>query len=103
MRSDFRVQRAMFRVSVKHAMFDLQDVLLMCWINHLNWRTKRQPLFARIEHLIDQVRLRAIVTLRERVRLVNGTIAIDSKPMSGTRIHVRVPLESEHDNKRAAG
>jgi hypothetical protein len=26
----------MFRVSVKHAMFNLQDVLLMCRINHLN-------------------------------------------------------------------
>ena len=44
-----------------------------------------------------------LTSMRERVRLVNGTIAIDSKPMSGTRIHVRVPLESEHDNKRAAG
>jgi signal transduction histidine kinase len=39
-----------------------------------------------------------LTSMRERVRLVNGTIAIDSKPMSGTRIHVRVPLESEHDN-----
>ena len=37
-----------------------------------------------------------LTSMRERVRLVNGTIAIDSKPMSGTRIHVRVPLESEH-------
>jgi len=44
-----------------------------------------------------------LTSMRERVRLVNGTIAIDSKPMSGTRIHVRVPLESEHDNERAAG
>jgi signal transduction histidine kinase len=44
-----------------------------------------------------------LTSMRERVRLVNGTIAIDSKPMSGTRIHVRVPLESEHDNERATG
>jgi signal transduction histidine kinase len=44
-----------------------------------------------------------LTSMRERVRLVNGTIAIDSKPMSGTRVHVRVPLESEHDNERAAG
>jgi signal transduction histidine kinase len=44
-----------------------------------------------------------LTSMRERVRLVNGTIAIDSKSMRGTRIHVRVPLESEHDNERAAG
>jgi PAS domain S-box-containing protein len=33
-------------------------------------------------------------SMRERVRLVNGTIAIESKPMAGTTIHVRVPLDS---------
>jgi hypothetical protein len=33
--------------------------------------------------------------MRERVRMVNGTISIESKPMGGTTIHVRVPLESQ--------
>jgi signal transduction histidine kinase len=33
-----------------------------------------------------------LTSMRERVRLVNGTIAIESKPMGGTTIHVRVPL-----------
>jgi signal transduction histidine kinase len=41
-------------------------------------------------------------SMRERVRLLNGTIKIDSKPMGGTSIHVRVPLESEHIPQRAA-
>jgi signal transduction histidine kinase len=36
-----------------------------------------------------------LTSMRERVRLVNGTIAIDSKPMGGTTIHVRVPLETQ--------
>jgi PAS domain S-box-containing protein len=36
-----------------------------------------------------------LTSMRERVRLVNGTIEIDSKPMGGTTIHVRVPLESQ--------
>jgi signal transduction histidine kinase len=35
-----------------------------------------------------------LTSMRERVRLVNGTITIDSKPMSGTTIHVRVPIPS---------
>jgi PAS domain S-box-containing protein len=33
-----------------------------------------------------------LTSMRERIRLVNGTIDIQSKPMSGTTIHARVPL-----------
>ena len=43
-----------------------------------------------------------LTSMRERVRLVNGTISIASKPMGGTTIHVRVPLGSEHPAKREA-
>ncbi len=41
-------------------------------------------------------------SMRERVRLVNGTIAIESKPMGGTTIDVRVPLESQQSSQRAS-
>jgi signal transduction histidine kinase len=44
-----------------------------------------------------------LTSMRERVRLVNGTIAIDSKPNAGTTIRVRVPLGSEQKTQRAAG
>ena len=43
-----------------------------------------------------------LTSMRERVRLVNGTFSIESKPMGGTTIHVRVPLESKHAAKREA-
>ena len=43
-----------------------------------------------------------LTSIRERVRLVNGTISIESKPMGGTTINVRVPLESKHAAKREA-
>jgi len=43
-----------------------------------------------------------LTSMCERVRLVNGTIAIESKPMGGTTIHVRVPLESSHVSKTEA-
>jgi signal transduction histidine kinase len=43
-----------------------------------------------------------LVSMRERVRLVNGTIVIDSKPTGGTTIHVRVPFQ-EQGYQRAAG
>jgi PAS domain S-box-containing protein len=42
-----------------------------------------------------------LTSMQERVRLVNGTIAIESKPMGGTTIHVRVPLGSEAELERA--
>jgi PAS domain S-box-containing protein len=44
-----------------------------------------------------------LTSMKERVRLVNGTITIESKPMAGTTIHVRVPVESKHEAQRAAG
>ena len=37
-----------------------------------------------------------LISMQERVRLVNGTIAFESKPMAGTTIHVRVPFKSEY-------
>src|SRR5215471_13342240 len=43
-----------------------------------------------------------LTSMRERVRLVNGTISIESKPMGGTTIHVRVPLESKQGSRREA-
>jgi len=43
-----------------------------------------------------------LTTMRERVRLVNGTIAIQSKPMGGTTIEVRVPLESQRASQKAS-
>ena len=39
-----------------------------------------------------------LISMRERIQLVNGTIQIESKPNAGTRIRVRVPLAT---NSRA--
>ena len=44
-----------------------------------------------------------LTSMRERVRLVNGTISIESKPIGGTTIHVRVPVKLKQDEQRAAG
>jgi PAS domain S-box-containing protein len=42
-------------------------------------------------------------SMRERIRLVNGNISIESKPMQGTRIHVQIPTGGIADSARAAG
>ena len=44
-----------------------------------------------------------LTSMKERVRLVNGTIAIESKPMNGTKIHVCVPFVPGHESRRTAG
>ena len=42
-----------------------------------------------------------LTSMMERVRLVNGTIAIDSEPTRGTSIHVSVPFEAGHELPKA--
>jgi len=41
--------------------------------------------------------------MRERVLLIGGKSVIESKPMGGTTIHVRVPLELERRSQLASG
>jgi len=43
-----------------------------------------------------------LTSMQERVRLVNGTIQIQSKAMGGTTIQVRVPSSASDDFARAA-
>jgi len=43
-----------------------------------------------------------LTSMQERVRLVNGTIEIQSKLMRGTTILVRVPFKSDHTAPRSA-
>jgi signal transduction histidine kinase len=43
-----------------------------------------------------------LTSMRERVRLVNGTIVIDSKPMGGTSIDVCLPLHSKQYSQQPA-
>ena len=42
-----------------------------------------------------------LTSMEGRVRLVGGTIALESKPMGGTTIHARVPIEFKPRSQRA--
>jgi PAS domain S-box-containing protein len=44
-----------------------------------------------------------LISMEERLKLVKGTLSIDSQPKHGTTIHARVPLSSGGDCMRAAG
>jgi signal transduction histidine kinase len=44
-----------------------------------------------------------LVSMEERLKLLKGTLSIESQPKSGTTIPARVPLSSGHDSIRDAG
>ena len=44
-----------------------------------------------------------LISMEERLKLLNGTFSIDSQPNHGTTIHARVPFRSGRDSMRAAG
>jgi signal transduction histidine kinase len=44
-----------------------------------------------------------LISMEERLKLVKGTLSIESQPKRGTTIHARVPLSSGSDSMRAAG
>jgi PAS domain S-box-containing protein len=44
-----------------------------------------------------------LISMEERLKLLNGTFLIDSQPEKGTTVHVSVPLGSGSDSMRAAG
>ena len=44
-----------------------------------------------------------LISMEERLKLLKGTLSIESQPKRGTTIHARVPLSSGSDSMRAAG
>ena len=44
-----------------------------------------------------------LISMEERLKLLKGTLSIDSQPKRGTTIHARVPLDSGSRFMRAAG
>jgi PAS domain S-box-containing protein len=44
-----------------------------------------------------------LISMEERLKLVNGTLSIESQPGRGTTIEARVPVGSASDSMRAAG
>jgi len=44
-----------------------------------------------------------LISMAERVKLVDGQLSVDSQPNRGTTIHARVPLSARGESMRAAG
>ena len=53
-----------------------------------NWGIGFDPALALKEHELS------IISIRERLKLIDGELAIESQPQGGTTIHARVPLKT---------
>jgi PAS domain S-box-containing protein len=97
----FRVLQEALHNIVKHSGVKRVDVRLTEHSNQIHLRVSDSGKGFDLESTMQGKGL-GLTSMRERVRLVNGTIAIESKPMGGTTIEVRVPFGSEHDSQRAS-
>ncbi|HXW93563.1 MAG TPA: PAS domain-containing sensor histidine kinase [Terriglobales bacterium] len=98
----FRVVQEALHNAVKHSQVRLFQVTLTCPGNQLDLTIADRGSGFDPETAMSKGGL-GLISMRERVRLANGTIAIESKPMGGTTIRVRVPFRSGRDSQRAAG
>jgi PAS domain S-box-containing protein len=86
-----RVLQEALHNAAKHSHVRHFDVKLACSKNELDLRVSDRGAGFDLERAMKSGGL-GLSSMRERVRLIHGTIAIDSKPRDGTTIRVRVPL-----------
>lgn len=98
----FRVVQEALNNAVKHSDADRVEVQLGADDNEISLLVSDLGKGFDIEAARHGAGL-GLTSMQERVRLVNGTIAIESKPMSGSKIHVIVPFKSSQLSRRAAG
>jgi signal transduction histidine kinase len=100
-RSLFRVLQEALHNAVKHSGVKRVEVQLREESGEIHLITSDSGKGFDVEAALQGKGL-GLTSMRERVRLVNGTISIESKPMGGTIIHVRVPFGSEQSFQRQA-
>jgi signal transduction histidine kinase len=99
----FRVLQEALHNAIKHSKVQQFAVRLGCSANQLVLTVSDDGTGFDLQAATEKGGL-GLISMSERVRLVSGRIAIDSRPMGGTRIYVRVPLVNGTDEaQRAAG
>jgi PAS domain S-box-containing protein len=98
----FRIVQEALSNAAKHSNVRYFEVRLWCSNNQLHLTVSDRGAGFDAEVAITKGGL-GLISMRERVRLVSGTLMIESKPMGGTTIHVNVPLGPERAPQRAAG
>jgi PAS domain S-box-containing protein len=97
----FRILQEALHNALKHSRVRHFEVRLSCSDNQLYLTVSDRGVGFDPESALNSGGL-GLTSMQERVRLVNGTISIESKPMTGTTINVRVPLEPEQGSEQVA-
>jgi PAS domain S-box-containing protein len=104
----FEVGRSLFRIlqeatsnAVKYSGIDSVEVRLWDDASEIHLRVHDSGRGFDVNVALQGEGL-GLTSMRERVRLINGTISIDSMPNRGTTIYVHVPLPKEQDSHRWA-
>ncbi len=98
----FRVLREALHNSAKHSRVKRFEVRLWGTSEEIHLTVKDSGAGFDREEAKESQGL-GLISMEERLKLVNGTLSIDSQPKRGTTIHARVPLSSGGDSMRAAG
>lgn len=98
----FRVLQEALHNSAKHSGAQHFEVRLWGTPDDLHL-TVRDPGAGFDLEAAKQSRGIGLISMEERLKLVNGTLSIDSQPKRGTTIHARVPIVSGSDSMRATG
>jgi len=96
----FRIVQEALQNATKHSQVRHFEVILSCSDNRLFLTVSDRGIGFDADEPTAKTGL-GLISMRERVRLVNGAINIESKRMRGTTIHVCVPIESEFASQRA--
>jgi len=98
----FRILQEALHNAVKHSGGKQVDVQLIEHSNELLFTISDAGRGFDIE-AAKQGRGLGLASMEERVRLVKGIIVIDSKPLIGTRIQIRIPIPSQQEPQALAG
>jgi len=98
----FRIMQEALSNAVKHSRGRKFQVRLGCLANQLHLSVSDHGTGFDTKAAMNKGGL-GLISMRERVRLMNGTMTIESKLMGGTTIHVRVPVSAEQASTRAVG
>lgn len=88
----FRVLQEALQNAVKHSGSTQFQVSLSCAGNEMRLVVSDSGIGFDPEETMMTVRGLGITSMRERLKLIDGQLSIDSKPQQGTTIHARAPL-----------
>jgi PAS domain S-box-containing protein len=96
----FRILQEALHNAAKHSGARQFEVRLGCASNQLHLAVSDRGAGFDVESAMNKGGL-GLISMHERVRLMSGTILIESKPMAGTTVHVRLPFGLEQSSHLA--